>query len=127
MDQAAAVIDAYLERLDADVRRLAGAHWGVTIGAEVAGGWPLEIGVRIADDLVRVQAPVTDHSEHLDPWLFLHWNRQTRLVRFASTRAGEVWIHGDTPIASVDDEMVDRLLGLLVEGAQVARRYATEA
>jgi hypothetical protein len=121
------VIDRYLDALPGATRRLAEVEWGVTLQPEQAGGHPLDIGLRLADGLLRAQAFVAPHHELLDPWLFLHWNRQTRLVRFATARNGDVWIHGEVPVAAVDERTVDRLLGLIVEGAGVARRYATAA
>jgi hypothetical protein len=70
---------------------------------------------------------VAAHDPGLDPRLFLRWNRETRLVRFGCARSGDVWIHGDLPVDSVSERSVDRLLGLLAEGALVARRYASAA
>jgi hypothetical protein len=99
----------------------------VTVSAEQARGWPLEVGVRVADGLLRVQAFALAASEDMDPWLLLHWNRQTRHVRFACTRAGDIWVHGDLPVAGLDEQLVDRLLGLVVEGALAARDYAASS
>jgi Putative bacterial sensory transduction regulator len=124
---AASVVDDYLSGLPGATRRLGPGEWGVTVEAEAAAGHPLDIGLRIADGLLRAQAFVTGRDEVLDPWLFLHWNRQTRFVRFGCSRAGDIWIHGDLPVAAVDATSVDRLLGLVAEGASVARRYAAEA
>jgi len=124
---AAAIVDAYVSALPGDTRGLGPTQWGITVEADAAAGLPLDVGLRIADGLLRVQAFVTGHHELLDPWLFLHWNRQTRLVRFATARNGDVWIHGDLPVAAIEERSVDRLLGLIAEGATVARRYAAEA
>jgi hypothetical protein len=121
------VVDSYLASLPGGVRRLAHAEWGVTVEGEALGGWPLDIGVHIADELVRAQAPALRAGAGVDPWLLLHWNRQTRLVRFASTRSGDVWVHADTPVAGVDERAVDRLLGLVVQAAVRAREYAAAA
>jgi hypothetical protein len=121
------IIDRYLDGLPGATRRLADVEWGVTVESEQAGGHPLDIGLRLADGMLRAQAFVAPHHELLDPWLFLHWNRQTRLVRFATARNGDVWIHGEVPVAAVDERTVDRLLGLIAEGAQLARRYAADA
>jgi hypothetical protein len=120
-------IDAYVAELPGSTRRLGEAQWGITVAADDAGGYPLDIGLRIVDGLLRAQALVAPHDEMLDPWLFLHWNRQTRMVRFACARNGDIWIHGDVPVGSVDAREVDRLLGLVAEGAGVGRRYAYEA
>jgi putative sensory transduction regulator len=115
------VVDEYVASLPGGGRRLAHGEWGITVTAEQAGGWPLEVGVRVADGLLRVQAFALPASDELNPWNFLHWNRQTRHVRFACTRAGDIWVHGDLPAAGLDTTAVDRLLGLVVEGALRAR------
>lgn len=121
------VVDAYLDALPGESRRLAHGEWGLTLPGEAAGGWPLEIGLRVADGLLRVQAFAAAADEAYDPWGFLFVNRSTRLVRFACTGSGDIWVHGDVPVAAVDDRMVDRLLGLTVEAALVARGYAASA
>jgi hypothetical protein len=121
------VIDAYLTALPGESRRLAHAEWGLTIAPDAAGGWPLDVGLRVADGLLRVQAFAAPHDESFDPWGFLFVNRSTRLVRFACTGSGDIWVHGDVPVAAVDEKMVDRLLGLVVEAAVVARDYARSA
>ena len=113
------VIDAYLSELSG--RRLARGEWGLTVPAESAGGWPLHVGLRLADGLLTAQAPVLE--EEIDPWMLLWWNRQTRMVRFGCTRSGEIWVHADLPAAAVDERALDRLLGLLCEGAVAARSY----
>jgi hypothetical protein len=118
------VVEAYLSGLPGPVRRLAHGEWGLSLDRETAGGHPLDVGLRIADELVRVQAPAVPAGVGLDPWLLLHWNRQTRLVRFASTRAGDLWVHADAPVAGLDERAVDRLLGLVVQAAVRAREYA---
>jgi Putative bacterial sensory transduction regulator len=118
---AVSVVDAYLESLPGSARRLGHGEWGITLPAEQAGGWPLDVGVRVADELLRVQAFALGASDEVNPWNFLYWNRGTRLVRFACTRAGDIWVHGDVPVGAVDERMVDRLLGLVVEGAVMAR------
>jgi hypothetical protein len=115
------VVDAYVSALPGETRRLARAEWGITVDGAQARGWPLEIGVRVADGLLRVQAFALAASDDINPWNFLHWNRQTRHVRFACTRAGDIWVHGDLPVAGLDEPAVDRLLGLVVEGALAAR------
>ena len=118
------VIDAYLDALPGETRRLAHAEWGLTVQAEAAGGWPLDVGVRVADELVRVQAFVAAAHPQLDYGQILHWNRQTRLVRFACARNGDIWVHGDVPVSGLDEKALDRLLGLVAEGALAVRAYA---
>ena len=114
-------VDAYVSKLPGSTRRLAHSEWGITVAAEQAGGWPLDVGLRIADGLLRVQALALPADERVNPWNFLHWNRATRFIRFACTRAGDIWVHADLPVAAVDERMLDRLLGLVAEGAVAAR------
>jgi hypothetical protein len=118
---AVSTVDAYVNALPGDARRLGHGEWGITLPAEQAAGWPLDVGLRIADELLRVQAFALAADDAVNPWNFLHWNRGTRIVRFACTRAGDIWVQADLPVAAVDERMVDRLLGLVVEGAVMAR------
>jgi len=103
-------------------RRLAHGEWGLTVPGEELDGEPLDVGLRIAEGLLRAQA-VALHGAggDVDPWLLLWWNRQTRLVRFGCTRSRDVWVHADVPAAGLDERGVDRLLGLIVEAALTAR------
>jgi len=119
------VIADYIETLPGETRRLAHSEWGVTLDPERAGGSPLDLGLRLADGLLRVQAFALPSREDLDFGQILHWNRQTRLARFACTRSGDIWVHADLPAAAVSAEQLDRLLGLVVEGALNVRAYAS--
>jgi hypothetical protein len=121
------VVDRYVAALPGETRRLAHAEWGIRLRPESAAGHALDMSVRIDDGLLRAQAFALPAQAGLDPWLLLHWNRQTRLVRMACARSGDIWIHGDLPVASVDEQAVDRLLGLVVEGAIAVRSYAASA
>ena len=118
---AVTIVDDYVSRLPGETRRLGTGEWGITVAAERAGGWPLDLGVRVADGLLRVQAFALAADDAVNPWNFLHWNRGTRVVRFACTRGGDIWVHGDVPVSAVDEQQVDRLLGLVAEGAVAAR------
>ena len=134
------VIDAYIEALPGATRRLAHGEWGLTVPAEEAAGWPLDVGIRLAEGVLGAQAQALDSSEGIDPWMLLWWNRQTRYVRFACTRGAdpkdspplpdpsrEVWVHGELAVAAVDEREVDRLLGLVVEGAITVREFQAAA
>jgi Putative bacterial sensory transduction regulator len=115
-------VDAYLASLPGlKARRLAHGEWGITIPAESAGGQPLDVGLRLADGLLRAQAVALHGAGHLDPWMLLWWNRQTRLVRFGCTRSRDIWVHADLPAAGLDERALDGLLGL-VTGAAVTVR-----
>lgn len=118
------VVNQYLNSLPGEVRRLAHGEWGITLPAETAGGWPCDVGIRVDDGLVRAKAYALAAQDDLDPWVFLQWNRQTRLVRMTSTRSGDIWVLGDIPVGGTDETQVDRLLGLIVEGVLAVRGYA---
>ena len=118
------VITDYIDALPGDTRRVAHGEWGVTIDEERGGGWPLDVGLRLADGLLRVQAFALPYKEALDFGQVLHWNRQTRIARFSCTRAGDIWVQADLPAEVVTAEQLDRLLGLVVEGALNVRAYA---
>ena len=124
---AVSTIDAYVDGLPGDTRRLGHGEWGITLPAEQAGGWPLDVGVRVADGLLRVQAFALGASEAINPWNFLHWNRGTRMVRFSCTRAGDIWVQAELPASAVDEQAIDRLLGLVAEGALAARQAMAAA
>jgi len=119
---AVTVVDAYVETLPGDARRLGHGEWGITLPAEQAGGWPLDVGLRVADELLRVRAFALGADDSINPWNFLHWNRGTRIVRFSCTRAGDIWVQAELPATAVDEQAVDRLLGLVAEGALAARQ-----
>lgn len=115
----------YLSSLPEPARRLAHTEWGITLSAESAGGWPCDIGIRVDDGLVRVQAYALEAQDGVDPWVFLQWNRQTRLARVASTRSGDIWVLGDLPVGGLGEKDVDRLMGLVAEAVLAVRGYAT--
>lgn len=118
-------INDYIDALPGTTRRVAHGEWGVTLDAERAGGWPLDLGLRLADGLLRIQAFALPYREDIDFGQLLHWNRQTRLARFACTNAGDIWVQADLPATAVDSEQLDRVLGLVVEGALNVRSYAS--
>jgi hypothetical protein len=114
------VVNDYLQGLPGGARRVGHAEWGLSIPAETLGE-PLDVGVSISDGLLRVKAPALGPGHELDPWMLLWWNRQTRHVRFGSTRSREIWVHADLPASAVDETALDRLLGLVVEAVVTVR------
>lgn len=109
-------VSSYLEGLGA--RRLADGEWGLTVADE----HPLDIGIRVADGLLRIQAfavPAADAPADED---VLHWNRATRVVRFARTRSGDLWVQADMFLDAAGS--LDAVLGLVVEAARSARAAA---
>ncbi len=112
---AADVVQTYLDELPGDSRRVAPGEWGVSVAAEAAAGWPLDIGLRLSDGLLRAKAFAAPAQEQVSPWVLLSWNRQTRFVRFGSTRDGDIWVHGDLAASEISGPALDRLLGLVVQ------------
>lgn len=123
MAAAVDIVDAYIGALPGASRRTAHAEWGLTLDAEHGGGWPLDVGVRIADGLLTAKAHALSDPEHIDPWMLLWWNRSTRQVRFGSTQGREIWVHADMPATAVSERDLDRLLGLVVEAAIAVRDF----
>jgi hypothetical protein len=117
------VVDTYLAGLPGAARRVAHGEWGLTVEAKHAGGRPLQVGLRLSGGLLTAKAHALSHPEGIDPWMLLWWNRSTRQARFACTRSREVWVHADLPVAAVAEHELDRLLGLVVEGAVAVREY----
>ena len=121
-------IETYVNGLPAlRGRRLAHGEWGITVPGAELDGEPLDVGLRVADGLLRAQAVALHGGGELDPWMLLWWNRQTRLVRFGCTRSRDIWVHGDVPTPGLDERGVDRLLGLVVEAAVTVRGAAAQA
>jgi hypothetical protein len=121
-------VETYVSGLPAlGARRLAHGEWGITVPAEQLDGEPLDVGLRIADGLLRVQAVALHGASYLDPWLLLWWNRQTRIVRIGCSKAHDIWIHADVPAPELDERGVDRLLGLVVEAAVAVRAQAARS
>lgn len=118
-----AVVQRLLAGLDADHREVAPGEWGLTTDCA---GRPLHVGIALRGGLLRAQAEAVGPGR-LDAALLLHRNRLTPLVRYAQSRAGAVWVHGDLPATTVDDAALDRLLALLLEAAAWARYAAADA
>jgi hypothetical protein len=117
-----AAIDEYLSAVEAQTRRVAPGEWGLT--APDVGGWPLHVGLRLTQGLLRAQAEVVG-PDQVDPHEVLVRNRTLAIVRYAHTHAGAVWIVGDLPQRSVDASELDRFLGVLVAAAGDLRRLVT--
>jgi hypothetical protein len=111
-------VSRYLESIGA--RSLADGEWGLTVPDEHS----LDIGIRVADGLVRIQAfavPAVDAPADED---VLHWNRGTQVVRFARTRSGDLWVQADVFASVADPDSLDAVLGLVVEASRSARAAA---
>jgi hypothetical protein len=120
-------VEAYLSSMPGlKARRLAHAEWGIAVPGDNVGGEPIEASLRIADRLLRIQALALPAASDLDPWMLLWWNRQTRLVRFGCSQEREIWVHGEIPVAAVDEPGIDRLLGLITEAVVGVRGHAAK-
>lgn len=120
MSATADIVNAYVESLDGDWRRLAPGEWGLTVEAA---GWPLHVGVALRDGLLRVQAEALG-PDLLSDHELLHRNRGLRLVRYAHAGDGTVWVQGEVPQGAVDPALLDGLLGAVAGAAIVARERA---
>jgi hypothetical protein len=116
------VVGRYMSSLEADVREVAPGEWGLVLDAA---GYVLDVGLSIRGPLLRAQAAVLPAGV-IDPHQLLYWNRQAPLVCFAENQAGEVFVSGEVPVQSLDLEMLDRFLGLLLASATRAREFAIE-
>jgi hypothetical protein len=116
------VVGRYMSSLEADVREVAPGEWGLVLDAA---GYVLNVGLTIRGPLLRAQAAVLPPGL-VDPHQLLYWNRQAPLVCFAENQAGEVFVSGEVPLQSLDAEMLDRFLGLLLASATRAREFAIE-
>ncbi len=112
----------FMSSLEAEVREIAPGEWGLVLDSA---GYVLDVGVAIRGALLRAQAAVLPAGV-IDPHQLLYWNRQAPLVCFAENRAGEVLVCGELPLESLDLEMLDRFLGLLLASATRAREFAIQ-
>jgi hypothetical protein len=122
VDSAVERIASFLASLESEVRDVAPGEWGLTLDAA---GYVLDIGLVVRGPLLRAQAAVLPPGL-IDPHQLLYWNRQAPLVCFAENRAGEVFVCGELPLESLDTEMLDRFLGLLLASATRAREFAIQ-
>jgi putative sensory transduction regulator len=100
-------------------RRVAVSEWGLTVPSAGSAG-ALEIGLALRKGLLAAQAEVVGPGV-VSEWTLLRRNRTLRVVRFALTAAGAVYVQGELPRAAVSVAEVDRLLGLLVAAAEELR------
>jgi hypothetical protein len=120
--KSAEVVAQYMSSLEAEVREVAPGEWGLVLDSA---GYVLNVGLTIRGPLLRAQAAVLP-AGLIDPHQLLYWNRQAPLVCFAENQAGELFVCGEIPLQSLDAEMLDRFLGLLLASATRAREFAIE-
>src|SRR3954451_7965921 len=85
-------VTAFLHDAGTAFREVAFGEWGLVVD-DIAGA-PLEIGLRLADGLLRAQAWGAAASL-LDPHLLLHRNRLGVLARYAHASSGDVHVHAE--------------------------------
>ncbi|MGI8714204.1 MAG: hypothetical protein ACR2NR_13720 [Solirubrobacteraceae bacterium] len=110
----------YLSSLETEVVDVAPGEWGLVLDAA---GYGLDVGLAVRGPLLRAQAAVLP-AGLIDPHQLLYWNRQAPLVCFAENQAGELFVCGELALRSLDDELLDRFLGLLLASATRAREFA---
>lgn len=115
-------VAAFLASLEVEVREPAPGQWGLSLDAA---GHVLDVGLSVRGPLLRAQAAVLPPGV-IDPHQLLYWNRQAPFVAFAENLAGEVFLVGELPLESLDAELLDRFLGLLLAAATRAREFAIE-
>jgi hypothetical protein len=110
-----AAVTAFLQDNDVPFREVAHGEWGLVIDG-------VEIGLRLADDLLRAQCWAAPPGVH-DPHALLHANRLGVLTRYAHSAAGDVHVHAEIPaVAASDPRALDRLLVSVVEAQATLRR-----
>ena len=112
-----AAVEESLQDSGARWRRVADGEWGLTVAA---GGFDLHVGLALRGGLLAAQAEVVGPGR-VGEHALLRRNRALRLVRFAHSAAGAVYVQGELPEAAVTVAEVDRLLGLLVDAAEELR------
>ncbi|MGE4426905.1 MAG: hypothetical protein AB7G37_10685 [Solirubrobacteraceae bacterium] len=120
-DRAIRAVENALGRAGVDAHRPAPGAWGIAV---TAAGWPLSVGIAFRDGHLLAQAEILRAGD-VDPQWLLHRNRRDlRLVRYATSAAGDVWVHGELPLTGVTATTVDELLGRLIDAAEAARAAA---
>jgi hypothetical protein len=119
VEAAADLIDRFVGSLPTEVRSTGSGSWALMLDAA---GYAVEVEVAIRGPLLRAQAAVLPPGL-VDPHQLLVWNRQAPLVCFALGEEGEVMLCGEVPLASLDVDMLDRFLGLLLASATRARNF----
>lgn len=116
---AAAAVESALEHVGAGLHRPAPGEWGLPVEC---GGWPLHVGLALRGGLLRAQAEVCGPGQLDGQWLLHRNRRDLLLVRYATSSAGAVWVHGELPQPALSPATVDELLGRLVDAATAARQ-----
>ncbi len=117
---AISVLDEVLAGAGLQARALGAGHRGFR--AE-AGGRALDVGVAVRGAVLLAQAEVAGPGL-LDPHDLLHDHRKRVFARFSHAACGTVWVEAELPLAAATPELVDAMLGALIEAAELARGRA---
>ena len=120
---AISALDEVLADANLPARHLAADHRGIS--CEVA-GWPLDIGICAQDGMLRAQAEVCGHGQ-VDAHDLLHDHRKRPFARFSHADGGAVWVEAELPLMAATAELIDAMLGALLDAAAVARERARVA
>ncbi len=121
--EAAQRVALYLSSLETQVAETNPGEWRLVLDAA---GYVLEVDLELRGALLRARAAVLPPGL-IGPRQLLYWNQQAPLVCFAENRDGEVLVCGEIPLQSLDVEMLDRFLGLLLTSAARAREFVISA
>jgi hypothetical protein len=113
-------LDVALAAAGIEARVLAPDHRGLSV--DVA-GWPLDIGVCVQDGMLRAQGEACGHGL-VDPHELLHDHRKRPFARFSHADGGAVWVEAELPLLAATPELVDAMLGALLNAAALARERA---
>ncbi len=120
MDRAIERVASFMSSLGGVVSESAPTEWRLVLDSA---GYVLDVGVAIRGRLLRAEAAVLPAGV-IDAHQLLYWNRQAPLVCFAEGSEGEVFVCGELPLESLNGEMLDQFLGLLLASATRAREFA---
>lgn len=118
---AVVAVERALEPLAVTVHRPEAAAWGLRLSCA---GWPLDLGIALRRGVLLSQAEVLGPGKLSPGWLLHRNRRDLRFVRYATSAAGAVWVHGELHERAVTVATVDELLGRLVVAAEDARQAA---
>ena len=117
--EAAESVSRCLASLEVAAEAAGSGRWRLALDSA---GYPLTLELELRGPLLRARAAVLP-PDLIEPHQLLYWNQQAPLVCFAENRAGELLVCGEIPVASLDAEMLDRFLGLLLASATRARQF----
>ena len=114
MDADAAPISRYLEQIGAEAEPRGGREWGVRLPSEKRGAVTALLTARertLAARAFFMRGPDRDHEAVYRR--LLRRNLDTRDWRFAVDDDGDLYLLADTPLAGLDVDRLDGLLGSL--------------